>query len=164
MQKTILNQRKGFTLIELLVVIAIIGLLSSLAMVNLNSARAKARDALRKADMSQIRTALNMYYDNNGHYPFCDQTNWNDALPNFGSAPDAGSACYNGTLTTDLTGNNPRPVMSHLPADPRNLNNRTAAAGGSDQYIYRYISNADGSQFAVVYELEEGGLQNVRSW
>ncbi|MCX6785799.1 MAG: type II secretion system protein [Candidatus Komeilibacteria bacterium] len=42
-----MRNRKGFTLIELLVVIAIIGLLSSLAVVNLNSARGKARDAKR---------------------------------------------------------------------------------------------------------------------
>ena len=38
---------RGFTLIELLVVISIIGILSSFAVVSLNSARAKARDALR---------------------------------------------------------------------------------------------------------------------
>ena len=56
---------KGFTLIELLVVISIIGILSSFAVVSLNSARAKARDSLRKGDMAQIRTALNIYYDDN---------------------------------------------------------------------------------------------------
>lgn len=48
--------QKGFTLIELLVVIAIIGLLSSLAVVSLNSARKKAYDAQVKSDLSQFRT------------------------------------------------------------------------------------------------------------
>jgi len=52
-----INQ-KGFTLIELLVVIAIIGLLSTLAVVSLNNARTKSRDARRVADIEQIQTAL----------------------------------------------------------------------------------------------------------
>src|ERR1035437_1702043 len=60
---------KGFTLIELLVVVAIIGLLSSVVMASLNSARIKARDAKRAEDIHQIQTAVEMYYNDNGHYP-----------------------------------------------------------------------------------------------
>ena len=51
-----MKNQKGFTLIELLVVIAIIGLLSSLAVVSLSSARNKANDARIKSDLSQVRT------------------------------------------------------------------------------------------------------------
>ena len=61
--------KKAFTLVELLVVIAIIGILSTLSVVALNSARAKARDARRLSDIKQIRTALDMYYDSAGIYP-----------------------------------------------------------------------------------------------
>jgi len=61
--------KKAFTLVELLVVIAIIGLLSTLSVVALNSARAKARDARRLSDIKQLRTALDMYYDSAGTYP-----------------------------------------------------------------------------------------------
>jgi len=60
---------KGFTLIELLVVIAIIGILSSVVLASLNSARKKGRDAHRVSDLRQIRTALELYYDTNGYYP-----------------------------------------------------------------------------------------------
>jgi prepilin-type N-terminal cleavage/methylation domain-containing protein len=61
---------RGFTLIELLVVIAIIGLLSSIVLASLNTARTKARDAARLSDMHTIRTALELYAnDHNGQYP-----------------------------------------------------------------------------------------------
>ncbi len=61
--------KKGFTLIELLVVIAIIGLLSTLAVVSLNNARAKSRDAKRIADVKQVQTALELYYNDCSQYP-----------------------------------------------------------------------------------------------
>lgn len=64
-----INKRKGFTLIELLVVIAIIGLLSTLAVVALNSARQKARDAKRVADVKQIQTALELFFNDKQGYP-----------------------------------------------------------------------------------------------
>lgn len=63
------NNKQGFTLIELLVVIAIIGLLSTLSILALNQARARARDAKRVADVKQIQTALEMYYNDVGDYP-----------------------------------------------------------------------------------------------
>ncbi len=63
------NKPLAFTLIELLVVIAIIGVLSTLAIVALGNLRAKSRDAKRVADIKQISTALELYYDDQGYYP-----------------------------------------------------------------------------------------------
>ncbi len=61
---------RGFTLIELLVVIAIIGILSSVVLASLNSARTKARDTRRVADLKQIQIAMELYADaNSGVYP-----------------------------------------------------------------------------------------------
>jgi type II secretory pathway pseudopilin PulG len=55
-------------LIELLVVIAIIGLLASVVIASLSSARAKGRDARRVADLKAIQTANELYFDANGVY------------------------------------------------------------------------------------------------
>ena len=61
---------RGFTLIELLVVIAIIGILASIVLASLDTARKKGRDARRIADIKQVQLALELYYDaNNSSYP-----------------------------------------------------------------------------------------------
>ena len=86
------SNKKGFTLIELLVVIAIIGLLSTLAVVALNSARQKSRDSKRVADVKQIQTALELYFaDSNGYPP---------AAADVALGSDATSLCSNGFDTT----------------------------------------------------------------
>lgn len=59
----------GFTLIELLVVIAIIGILASVVLASLNSARTKARDSSRAAQLREVQKALELYYSDNGSYP-----------------------------------------------------------------------------------------------
>ncbi len=67
--KKLKQNQKGFTLIELLVVIAIIGLLASVVLLALNSARSKSRDAKRVADARQISSALELYYNDANSYP-----------------------------------------------------------------------------------------------
>src|SRR5688572_23235079 len=62
------KRNKGFTLIELLVVIAIIGILSSVVLASLNTARGKGTDAKIKAQLASVRAAAEIYYDNNGGY------------------------------------------------------------------------------------------------
>jgi len=60
--------QKGFTLIELLVVIAIIGILAAVVLVNVNSARTRARDAAIKSALAQVAIAQEAYYDTNNTY------------------------------------------------------------------------------------------------
>lgn len=65
MKKIKLNT--GFTLIELLVVVAIIGLLASITMGYLGSARKKGNDAVVKANLATVRSASEIFYLNNAN-------------------------------------------------------------------------------------------------
>ena len=58
-----MNKQKGFTLIELLVVIAIIGILSSVVLASLNTARSKGKDASAKGSLSAARASSELYYN-----------------------------------------------------------------------------------------------------
>lgn len=62
--------KRAFTLIELLVVISIIAMLSSIIIANVDSARAKSRDAVREQQIRQIDLATQMYIQDNGHAPY----------------------------------------------------------------------------------------------
>jgi len=90
---------RGFTLIELLVVVAIIGILMSLSFVGFSQARKMGRDSKRKADLEQIRSAIELYRSDVGSYPP------NDSIP-----ADCGShsLIYQ---TTDT-------YMATIPTDP----------------------------------------------
>ncbi len=59
-----MKTNKGFTLIELLVVIAIIGILSSVVLASLNTARSKGSDAAIKSQLNSIKAEAALYYDN----------------------------------------------------------------------------------------------------
>ncbi len=64
-----MNINKGFTLIELLVVIAIIGILASVVLASLNTARAKGANASIKSNLNNIRAQAELTYDTaNGSY------------------------------------------------------------------------------------------------
>jgi len=102
--------KKGFTLIELLLVLAIIGVLTSLLLANLIGARARARDAQRKSDLSQIQSALELYRADASIYP---------PLPNCGSQLTANGTVY----------------MQKIPCDPLTKNGYIfAVTGGGTGY------------------------------
>ncbi len=124
--------KKGFTLIELLVVIAIIGLLSTLAVVALGSAREKARDSKRLSDLKQTQTALELYYTDNNAYP----TTTASGIV-LGSA---NAACLNSTAGFGVTGC-ATPYMGLVPSDPQ------------DAQDYTYISTA-GTDYSISAILE----------
>lgn len=63
-----MKKTQGFTLIELLVVISIVGLLSSVILASLKTAREKAADASVKQQLTAMRNAAAFLYDSSGTY------------------------------------------------------------------------------------------------
>ena len=116
-------KKRGFTLIELLVVIAIIGLLSTLAVVALGSARSKARDAKRLADLKQMQTALELYYTDQTAYPA-------GAGITLGTG---NAACLNATGFAATGCANP--YMGQVPKDPLPAQNYVYTLAGSTYSI-----------------------------
>ena len=84
--------KKAFTLIELLVVISIIGILVALSMFGFANARKNGRDAKRKSDLEQIRSALEFYKSDVGNYP--------NSI-NFGGSLSYGGNIYMQTIPND---------------------------------------------------------------
>jgi len=129
------RNQKGFTLIELLVVIAIIGILATIVLVSLNTARSKARDVRRVSDLRQLSLALEMYYDDNDAYI------------------DSAGACVQiteanlGALTPDFVGT--------LPEDPGTTNYYYGADATDEQdYILMATMENDvptGSYGTAIY-------------
>lgn len=117
-----MRKQKGFTLIELLVVIAIIGLLSTLAVVALNNARMKARDAKRISDIKQIQTAVELYYNDASAYP---------------ATVIGGSPIVNAGVT----------YMSSVPTNPTPVNDGGCAADNA----YTYASVSPYSTYSLTY-------------
>jgi len=73
-------KRVGFTLIELLVVISIISILTIISVSQFNTAKIKARDTQRKADIDSVSKALNTYFADYGYFPEEGVVAWGEAF------------------------------------------------------------------------------------
>lgn len=130
-------RQKGFTVLELLIVFAIIGLISSIILVSMNVVKAKARDAKRKTDLRKMQAALELYYEDFGHYPITNDQWRGTSTGLCGNNLVYGYSGPNGYIP-DLAPN----YINILPEDPLGIH--TNCAG----YIYR--SNASGSEYKLL--------------
>ena len=143
--------KRGFTLIELLVVVAIIGLLSSVVLASLNTARAGARDARRQADLRQIQTALELYYNANNAYPGeagCDSSKGS------GSGSCSGYSGSSWTTSSQIYQALVPTYIPSLPVDPINT--------GDWYYNYEPAGANTRDNYCIGAALEGGGRIQIK--
>ncbi len=118
-------------------VIAIIGVLASVVLASLNTARSKARDAQRLSDIRTLQTAIEAVYTETGQYP---SGNWQ-------CSGDADWQTF--TLSSAISS-----WLPQLPTDP--TSNTTSGGGsypwnGSGNYGYCYFGNTGGDWLGQAY-------------
>lgn len=122
--------KKAFTLIELLVVIAIIGILATLAVVALQQARSRARDSKRVADVKQLQTALELFFNENGRYP--TQSEW-----------DSGKI---------VSGSSGETFMYSIPVAPTPADGDCLTASNT----YQYVQTNSGASYEISFCIGQG--------
>lgn len=136
------SARSGFTLVELLIVISIIGILARFLFVNFAEVRIRGRDTRRKSDLTSMKQALRLYYNDYQRYPASDEADrilgcGADGIEicAWGSAFVAGSTTY----------------MGELPADPINIGAQ----------VYHYVQSDDGEDFQLWTVMENKSDQQA---
>lgn len=124
----------GFSLVEILVVVAIVGILATALMVTQGGSSAASRDAQRKADLTSLKNAVELYKNKYGRYPqSCNGAGaWGGQIGTAYECAD-GSAVY-------ILGLSPE-FINVLPRDPK-LN------GTESGYVYQ--TNAAGTVFKIM--------------
>ena len=138
------EKTKGFTLIELLVVVAIIGLLASIIMASLNSARGKAKDAAIKQEVTELTKLMEMNYDDTGSYSNLQTCNWVTHSASSCNKPGVFSGTYTNqavSICNNIVSNSPNPEFAFLAC------NNTGEGQNKRYSVISYLNN--GKLFCV---------------
>ena len=134
----------GLTLTELTIAIAIIGILSTIIIVSLNSARQKGRDAKRVRNVQEIQKAIELYIATNNAAPDLGDPNCGnpDAYDNtcYANDWDGGSGKPWSTLTTAIN-----PYMKNVPKDPCGIACYDPSGNYNEGGYFEYVYQAPGT-------------------
>ncbi len=139
------KENKGFTLIELLVVLAIIALIGTMAGVAVMSAREKSRDFKRMADMTEIQSALEDYFNQNNIYPEGSTLPLGDTVQ---------SACISSEGFKSSCSGDSIVFMSIVPAIYGGGLKDLVQCGDPARTAYCYSQLQDGASYAINVEFE----------
>lgn len=136
---------KGFTLVELLVVISVVAVVASVTVVFLGQTRASARDGKRQTEIHTLETTLQQYHSDHGNYPK-EET---------GIIIEEKYQDEAGTFYMEMKDE----YLPSSPEDPLYGSGKTYvdAEGVDRDYGYRYVTNDDGSEYALFNGLETSG-------
>ena len=139
------HTKKGFTLIEILVAVTIVAVLSIIGVVSYSSINKRSRDAKRKSDLEQVRSALEMYRADNGSYPSVNASNLQTADNLTALVPD---------------------YVPQLPSDPKYSSSNPSAG---PFYYYQPTNGVDSGGTTLYYgycicgDLENSGSNSCDS-
>lgn len=138
MKNTLSSGRQAFTLIEIIVSVTIIMVLTAIGVVSYVSINKNARNAKRRGDIEQIRSALEMYRSDNGYYP----------------ARNATMGLATNLLTNPVTPSFAT-YMSPIPSDPKEVN----------EYLYqatdRSLTNLQFYGYCLAAMMELSGAETA---
>lgn len=153
------GHKRGFTLIELLVVIAIIGILASVVLASLNTARQKGKDASAKSAFNQVRAGAEIIYSSaNSYIDMCPLANGSvgtalsadKIVTALSGAASAYAVVFGPTVYYTTGGGTPG-----TPGD-------TSCQGDADEYVAQ-VYLADGTAYCVDNVGFAGVIQTVKS-
>ena len=89
------RRQRGFTLVELLIVVIILTIIAAIVVPQLSASTNDAKVAALDSNLARIRSAIDLYYQQHGHYP-------GDANASGATCPASGTA-GTGTTTSAAT-------------------------------------------------------------
>jgi prepilin-type N-terminal cleavage/methylation domain-containing protein len=132
-------KQSGFTIVELLIVIVVIGILAALVITTYTGIQAKARNGQRQSDLKSLRTHIEAYFSQEGHYPSLADMNdssWvGTNLPSLdkNALVDPSNTSQSSQLASSPTAHQ----YSYQPSDDSN-----ASCEGADTNCSKYILTA----------------------
>lgn len=147
------HKPNGITLMEVLIIGAIVGIMGILASVALDTARERARDAKRFADISRVQATLELYFNDFNTYPVEDEP---IALGQINTA----ELCADGFSAACTASGDASVYMSPVVSPPKDgLKELVSCSGQENVYCYQGNDESYRIEFEVENNNEDAGIQ-----